>query len=200
MDAKILLFEKWDMAEVKVADLGLQRYVNVTPVIVPKSGGRFGTQSIHKVKINIVERFVSKLMVPGHRGKKHKYTSGRCPASNNAIMLALVEAFEIIEKKTGKNPVQVMVTAIENAALTEEIVSYRLGGIVARQGVIVSPYRRLDLALRTLAQGIYQSGFGKKSRLPEKLASELIAAANNDPSSYAVKERTRIEREAEGAK
>ncbi|MBL7160393.1 MAG: 30S ribosomal protein S7 [Candidatus Aenigmarchaeota archaeon] len=197
---KILLFGNWDLGGVAVNDLGLKRYVNISPVVVPRSGGRYGTIQIQKDKINVVERFINRLMVPGHRGKKHKYTSGRCTASTNAIYLAVKEAFGIIEKKTKKNPVQVMVDAIENAAFLEEIASYRLGGIIARQSVIVSPQRRLDLALRYLTQGIYHSGFGKKGSLARNIAEELIAAAGKDPKSHAIRERNRIEKEAEGAR
>jgi len=200
MTEKILLFNRWDLSGAEVRDLGLKRYINTTPIIVPHTAGRYGTTQIHKNKISIVERFMKRLMVPGHRGKKHKITSGHCTASTNAIYLAVKEAFDIIEKKTKKNPVQVLVSAIENSAMIEEIASYRLGGIIARQSVSVSPQRRLDLALRYLTQGIYHTGFGKKGRLAQGIADELIAAAGNDPKSHAVREKIRIEKEAEGAR
>lgn len=196
----LLLFNRWDSAGVKVEDLGLQRYINIAPIVVPKTGGRFGTSGIHKNMIHITERFINRLMVPGHKGKKHKYTSDRCSASNHAIYKSLIEAFEIMEKRTKTNPLQTMVKAIENAALIEEVASYRLGGIIARQAVIVSPKRRLDLALRTLTQGIYHSGFGKKGSLAQAIAEELIAAAANDPKSHAIREKNRVEKEAEGAR
>ncbi len=197
---KILLFGRWDSESVEVRDPGLRRYVNVSPVIVPRSGGRYGPTQIHKPRISVVERFMNRLMVPGHRGKKHRITSGRCTASTNAIYLATKEAFGKIEKKTKKNPLQVMVEAIENSAMLEEIASYRLGGIIARQAVIVSPQRRLDLSLRNLTQGIYQTGFGKKGSLADRIAEELITAANNDPKSRAIQEKNRTEKEAEGAR
>jgi len=197
---KILLFNRWDTEGVTVKDLGLKNYVNVSPIVVPKTSGRYGTSTIHKGNIHIVERFINRLMVPGHRGKKHKYTSDRCTASNHAIYFSIKEAFEIIEKRTKKNPVQVLVDAVENSALIEEIASYRLGGIIARQAVIVSPKRRLDLALRVLTQGIYHSGFGKKTTLAQGIAEELIAASENDPRSVAIRDKNRIEKEAEGAR
>lgn len=196
----VLLFDKWSSEGVQVTDPGLKKYIGVSPQIVPRSAGRYGPKQIHKNRINIVERFMNKLMVPGHRGKKHKYTSARCSSSKHAIYLATKEAFEIIEKKTNKNPIQVIVQAIENSSLLEEIASYRLGGIIARQAVIISPYRRLDLALRYLTQGIYHQGFGKKSSLAGTIAQELIAAANSDPVSHAIREKNRIDKEAEGAR
>ena len=200
MTGSILLFNRWHFDDVQVNDPGLKNYINVTPIIVPRTGGRFGTSPLHKHFMPLVERFMTKLMVPGHKGKKHKYSSGRCTASTQTIFKAVEEAFDIIEKKTQKNPLQILVQAVENAAFLEEIASYRLGGIIARQAVVVAPYRRLDLALRYLTQGIYHSGFGKKTNLAQAIAEELIAAANNDPKSSAVREKNRIEKEAEGAR
>jgi small subunit ribosomal protein S7 len=197
---KILLFNRWDVSEVKVTDPGLKGHMNITPLVVPRTGGRYSTVQIHKKKMNLVERFMNKLMVSGHRGKKHKITSGRNTASTQAIYFAVKTSFEIIEKKTNKNPLQILVNAIENAALFEEIASYRLGGIIARQAVVASPHRRLDLALRYITQGIYQTTFKNKLPLSQVIAEELIAAANSDPKSHAIRERTRIEREAEGAR
>jgi len=200
MNENMKLFGIWDMSSLEVRDEGMKRYINVAPIVVPTSRGRFGHHPIHKDKISIVERLITRLMVPGHRGKKHKYTSGRCTASHQAITLAVQDAFEIIEKKTKQNPVQILVNAIENASLLEEIASYRLGGMVARQAVIVSPRRRLDLALRYITQGIYHSGFGKKGHLAQAIAAELIAASNDDPQSHAIREKNRIDKEAEGAR
>jgi small subunit ribosomal protein S7 len=199
-ESAIKMFGRWDVAEVEVADQGLKNYINIRPVMVPRTGGRWATKPFHKNDMSIVERFMNKLMVPGHRGKRHKLTSGRCTASTNAIYLQVRDAFDIIEKKTKKNPVQVLVQAVENASLLEEIAAYRLGGIIARQAVIVAPQRRLDIALKHLAQGIYKTSFKNRKSLAMVIAEELIAAAENDPKSFAVSERNRIEREAEGAR
>lgn len=197
---KALLFNKWDLSEVQVSDLGLQKYMNIQPVIVPRTGGKFSTEFIHKKKINIIERFMNKLMIPGHAGKRHKITSGRCCGNIQTISLAMKKALEIIEGKTKANPVQTLVKAIENAALLEEIASYRLGGIIARKAVIITPQRRLDLALRYLSQGVYKSNFRNKKPFAEVLAEQLMAAAANDPKCFAISERIRIEKEAEGAR
>lgn len=199
VEIKLLLFNRWDLSGVKVEDTGLRNYINLAPIIVPRTYGRFATD-FNKNKMNIVERFMNKLMVPGHRGKNHKITSDRCPASTNAIYLSVKKALEIIEQTTKTNPVQVMVKAIENSAMLEEIASYRLGGIIARQAVMTSPQRRVDLALRYLTQGIYKLGFKSKRPLAQVIADELIAASNGDPKSFAIQERIRAEREAEGAR
>jgi small subunit ribosomal protein S7 len=139
-------------------------------------------------------------MVSGHRGKKHKITSGPNVGKTPRLYNTIKEAFIIIEKRTNQNPVQVLVGAIENSALLEEVASYRLGGIIARNSVIASPQRRLDLALRHLTQGIFRSSFRRKKSLAAVIAEDLIAAYNNDSKSFAVSERNRIEKEAEGAR
>jgi small subunit ribosomal protein S7 len=198
--AELKLFGKWDMKEIKIEDPGLQKYVNISQAMVPKTYGRHGGISFHKARMNIVERFVNKLMVPGHRGRKHKITSGRCTGNTATILKSVEKALEIVEKKSNQNPVQVFVKAIENSAPLEEIAAYRLGGIIARKSVIIAPQRRLDLALRHLTQGIYAGSFRKKKSLAQAIADELMLAASDDKTSFAVSERARLEREAEGAR
>jgi len=198
--SNIKMFGSWDVSGVEITDQGLKNYINIKPVLVPRTGGRWSTKPFHKNEMSIVERFMNKLMIPGHRGKRHKLTSGRCTASTNAIYLQVKEAFEIIEKKTKKNPIQVLVRAVENASILEEIAAYRMGGIIARQAVIVAPQRRLDIALKHLAQGIYKTSFKNRKPLAQVISEELIAASENDPKSFVVSEKNRIEREAEGAR
>jgi small subunit ribosomal protein S7 len=199
-ETKILLFNRWDLSEVKVEDPGLKKYVNIRPIIVPRTAGRMGPTQIHRLYMNIVERLINKLMVPGHRGKKHKTTSGNKPGGTQRLYGTMIEALDTIEKRKKQNPVQVLVKAVENSAILEEIAAYRLGGIIARQAVITSPQRRLDLALRYLSQGIFKSSFKSKRGLANVIADELIAASENDPKSFAIGERNRIEREAEGSR
>lgn len=196
----ILLFNRWDFSKVEIRDQGLKKYMNLTPVVVPKTCGRYGPVSIHKVKMNIVERFITKLFVPGHRGKKHKLTSGHVVGTYQKIATSLIEGFQIIETKTKKNPIQVLVDAIENGALYEEVMGYRVGGIIARKAVVVAPQRRLDISLRLIAQDIFSKSFRNKKTFAEVLADELIEIANNDQRSNVIRERQRIEKEAEGAR
>lgn len=119
---------------------------------------------------------------------------------NPTLYSAVKKAFEIIEKKTNKNPIQILVKAIENSALFEEVAAYRVGGSMARKAVITAPQRRLDVALRLLTQGIYSSSFKSPVGLPDVIATELISAANNDAKSHGVRERVRMEKEAESAR
>jgi len=195
----MLLFNKWDTKNLRVEDQGLVKYINLRPVVLPRTFGRY-RGDFRKNEMNIVERFVNKLMITGHTGKRHKLTSGRFCGNYQTVMLETKKAFEIIEGKTKKNPVQVLLMAIENAALYEEIAAYRLGGIIARKAVITSPQRRVDLALRLITQGIYRSSFKHNRTLAAAIADELITIANNDSKALPIRERNRIEKEAEGAR
>lgn len=198
---EIKIFGKWSVEGIEVKDLGLKKYINLQSTVIPKTGGKYAQKQFHKAKMNVVERLMNKLRVPGHRGKKHVLTSGRAVDKTLTHYKIVKEAFEKIEKQTGKNPIAVLVGAIENVALREEITAYQLGGIIVRRAVVTSPQRRLDLALRNIVQASYRKSFGKKASMSEALAEEIVGAYNNDASkSEAVKERERIEREAEGAR
>jgi small subunit ribosomal protein S7 len=195
----ILLFGKWKFDDVKVEDPGLVKYVCLKPISLPRTYGR-NSGDFRKNDMNIVERFMNKLMVTGHTGKRHKLTSGHFPGNYQTIMRETIKAFEAIEQKKKENPIQVLVKAVENAALYEEITAYQMGGMIARKAVITSPQRRVDLALRLMTQGIYRSTFRSKRKLAEVIAGELMAIADNDPKTLPIRERNRIEKEAEGAR
>ncbi|MHA1743118.1 MAG: 30S ribosomal protein S7 [Candidatus Heimdallarchaeota archaeon] len=199
--SEIKIFNKWSTEGIEVKDPGLVKYINLQPVVVPRSGGRYAKQQFHKSKMNIVERLMNKLQVPGHRGKKHTITSGHAVGKTLTHYNILKDAFEKIEKITKKNPIEVLVRAVENSALREEITQYQVGGIILRRAVITSPQRRVDIALRNIVQAAYRKAFDKKERMADALANEIIAAYNNDASkSEAIREKERIEREAEGAR
>jgi small subunit ribosomal protein S7 len=198
---EIKIFGRWSTEGIEVKDLGIKKYINLQPVIVPKSRGRYSKQQFHKSKMNIVERLINKLMVPGHRGKKHVLTSGRVVGKYFINYKIVKNTFENIERITKKNPVEVLVRAIENSALREEIATYQVGGIIVRRAVVTAPQRRVDLALKNIVQAAYRKSFGKKENMVDALTNEIIAAYNNDDSkSEAVKEKNRIEKEAEGAR
>jgi ribosomal protein S7 len=76
-----------------------------------------------------------------------------------------------------------------------------MGGIMVRKAVVTSPQRRVDLALSMLVQSAYRKAFGKKASMAQALADEIFFAYQNDASkSEAIKEKERIEREADGAR
>lgn len=197
---EIKIFDRWSTKGVEVLDPGLKSYINLQASILPRSSGRY-RQQFHKSKMNIVERLITKLMVPGHHGKKHRLTSGRVVGRYFTSYNIVKKAFEKIEDITKKNPIEVFIRGIENAALREEIANYQIGGIIVRRAVITSPQRRVDIALRNIAQAAYRKSFGKKGGMVDALVNEIIGAYNNDKSkSDAVAERERVEKEAEGAR
>lgn len=198
---EIKVFDKWSVKEIKIDDKGLEQYINLKPLLVPRSGGRYSKQQFHKSKMNIVERLMNKLQVPGHRSRKHVITSGKAVGKTNIHYKIVKAVFERIEQQTKKNPIEVLVKAIENSALREEITQYQVGGIMVRRAVITSPQRRVDLSLSNIVQAAYRKSFGKRDTMVDALTNEIIGAYNRDgQKSEAVKERERIERESEGAR
>ena len=198
---EIKLFNRWSFKNIEIKDPGIKPYINLDPIVIPKTFGRNTQQKFHKSKMNIVERFANKIMVPGHRGKKHLISSADNVGKTQTVLNIIKNVFEKLEKKTNKNPIEVLVKAIENAALREEIASYQMGGIMVRKAVITSPQRRVDFALSIITQSAYRKSFGKKITIVDALADEIYNAYKNDASkSEAIREKERIEREASGAR
>jgi small subunit ribosomal protein S7 len=188
-DQKILLFGKWSFNDVRVEDPGLARYICLKPVFIPHSGGRHAKERFKKSTISIVERLVNNLMhKPGT--KNPGKNSGKKILAINIVK----HAFDIIYLKTGRNPIQILVKAIENAGPREETTRIAYGGVVYHVSVDVAPQRRLDLALRHIAQGARAMAFRNPKPIEECLADELILAATNDPKSYAIQKKDEIER------
>lgn len=195
------IFNKWETENVTVTDPGLKNYINLRPIVIPRTFGRNSVKQFHKSQMSIVERLATHIYVSGHRGKKHTITSGKNVGKTFKAWKIIEDAFAIVEERTKKNPVEVFVKALENAAIREEITSFQVGGIIVRKAVITSPQRRIDLALRLIAQGSYQKSFNNTKRMADTLAEEIFAAYNNDPqNSFSIKEKERKEREAGGAR
>ncbi|HLC67250.1 MAG TPA: 30S ribosomal protein S7 [archaeon] len=194
----VKLFGRWE-SNSNVTDPGLKGYINVEPKFLPRSEGSQRGR-FHKSRMHVVERLALKMLVSGHTGKKHKLTSGKFGGGFNTILKVVENALAIIEKKEQKNPIDVLVMGIENAALREEVISYQMGSIMARESVVTAPQRRVDKTLRFFAQAAYRKAFNKKKGLAAALADEIIAASKNTGDSFAVKEKERIEREASGAR
>src|SRR3989344_3951933 len=194
------LFNKYDTEQIKVNDPGLQRYINLNPLLVPKTTGKYSNNRFWKSKYSIVERLMNKLMIPGHRGKKHKITSGHNTGKGVKVYNIVVETFNIIEKKMNKNPVEVFVKAVENAAPREEITTIEYGGDKYPQAVEVAPQRRVDLALRYMTQGSYQRCFNKKTKIQDALSDEIIKAYNIDQGSAAIAKKLELERQADSSR
>lgn len=197
--SEIKLFGKWSFEDVDVHDLGLENVICLDPIMTPKSQGRHSGKQFYKADVNIVERFLNRMYVAGHRGKKHKITSGPNVGKSQKLWKILKEAFLEIEEEEGENPIQVLVSAIENSAPMEEVVTFQRGGIMARKAVIVSPQRRVDLALRMLVQGAYENRLADETSAEDSIAQEILKAYKQE-KCRAVREKERREREAEGAR
>jgi small subunit ribosomal protein S7 len=120
------IFDLYDLSEIQVKEPGLKTVINLKPKLMLKSQGRNITKH-RQVNVNIVERLINKIAVAGHRGKKHKIEKGDATGKYTKNAKIVLEAFKLIEKKTGKNPVAVLVQAIENAAPRDEVTVIEYG-------------------------------------------------------------------------
>ena len=179
------LFDKWDLDEVKVEDLGLIKYICLDETLVPHTSGRHVKRQFAKSKVSIVERLMNKIM-------RTHLNSGKKNKAYNIVK----EALEIINKRTKKNPIQVLVTAVENTAPREETTRIKYGGIGYQVAVDISPQRRVDLSLGFLTRGTLQSSFKNKRSVAECLADELILASEEDSRSFALQKAEEKERVA----
>ena len=137
----------------------------------------------------IIERLANKLM-------KTKRGTGKKQRMIKAIRIA----FEIIELQTGKNPIQVFVDALQNATPREEVTRITYGGMAQLQSVDVAPMRRVDIALRNIVEGVYKKSFNNILTAEEILARELMDAAENKPTSFAISKMQEVERIALSAR
>lgn len=181
------VLEKYDMDEIKIEDQGLKRYINLDTENI-YLGGVNSNKMFAKSKTPIVERFINQLM------RTQKFTGKKIKAYN-----IVKDAFEIIDKKISKNPLQILINAIQNAAPKEETTKLRFGGISVPKAVDVAPQRRIDIAIRNICQGVNKNRKEKKD-VEKCLADELIKASKNDISSFSVAKKNDIERIAKSAR
>lgn len=128
----------------------------------------------------LVGKFVNTLMSGGKKSTAERICYG---------------AFDSIQEKTGNDPLKVFKAAIDNVKPIVEVKSRRVGGASYQVPVEIRPARRISLALRWLAE--YSRTRGGKS-MRERLAAELLDAANNTGAS--VKKREDVHRMAEANK
>ena len=181
------LFETWDITEIEYKDPSTERYITVTPIA--HTMGRHASKQFKKSEISIVERLINRLMqTEENTGKKQQATR------------IVREAFEIVEDRAEENPVQVLVTAVENAGPREETVRLKYGGISVPKAVDVAPQRRVDQALKFIAQGTMNASFKTTTPAEEALANQLVGAANYDLNAYPVNPKEEQERVAAAAR
>ncbi len=128
-----------------------------------------------------VAKFVNKLMYDGKKGTAQSI---------------FYDALAIMEEKTGKDPVEVFETAVRNASPVLEVKPRRVGGATYQVPIEVNPRRKLILAIRWLVNSARARG---EKTMAQKLAAELIDAANNTGTTIKKKEDTHKMAEANKA-
>lgn len=196
----IKAFNRWGMEGISVSDPGLVNYITLEPKIVPKTGARYAGNRFHKSRVFIVERLINKIMVPGHKGKKHFKTSYHITGKSQTAYNIVEKAFTKIEAMTKENPIKIFVNALVNAAPREEIITIEYGGARYPKAVECAPQRRVDVALRYFVQGAYQKSFNTKKAYVDALVDEIVGAYRLSSTSMAISKKLEIERQADSSR
>ena len=193
----LLLFRKWDLSDIEIHDIGLKNAISLKKSIMPLTFGRSALKRFNKADINIVERLANKIM---HFGKKYAKNTGRM-GGKKAHSINIVKAtLDIIHLKTGKNPVEVLVRAVENSAPNEDTTRIVYGGTVYHVSVDVAPIRRVDMALRFIADGVKEATFSNPKAIEEHLSEHIISAAQKDSNAPSIKKKHEHERVAQASR
>lgn len=180
----IKLFNEYAYTGVEVNDETLAPFINISiPGVFPHTCTKINLGRFGKAKTSIVERFVVHLMQHGRNAGKKRM-----------VMKLFREACAIMHRLSKENPIQLLVDACINAGPRESSSRIGRGGSMKRASVDVSPYRRLNVALRLLAEGIRTAAFKNKKTMPEVIANEILGAAKKSQNSYAIKKKEEIER------
>jgi small subunit ribosomal protein S7 len=129
----------------------------------------------------LVTRLINKMMIDGKRGKSQDI---------------LYSAFDNIRERSGKEPMEVFDAAMKNIMPVLEVRARRVGGANYQVPVEVRPDRRTTLGLRWLVN--YSRLRGEKT-MEERLANEIMDAANNTGASVKKREDTHKMAEANKA-
>ena len=128
----------------------------------------------------LVTKLVNSVMLDGKKGVAQK---------------VVYAAFDQIKEKTEKDPVEVVQQALENVMPSLEVKARRVGGATYQVPIEIRPERRQTLALRWLV--MFSRKRGEKT-MAERLAAEIMDAANN--TGAAVKRKEEMHRMAEANK
>ncbi|MDI6602242.1 MAG: 30S ribosomal protein S7 [Thermoanaerobacteraceae bacterium] len=129
----------------------------------------------------VVTKLINKVMLEGKKSVSQKIVYG---------------AFDIIREKTGRDPLEVFHDAMNNVMPVLEVKARRVGGATYQVPMEVRPDRRQSLGIRWLVEYARERN-GKN--MMEKLAAEILDAANNQGASVRKKEDTHRMAEANKA-
>lgn len=118
----------------------------------------------------IVTKFINQIMLDGKKGVAESICYG---------------AFELIRRKTGKEPIEIFEAALRNVMPALEVKGRRVGGANYQVPVEVRPERRQTLALRWLVTFARKRG---EKTMRERVAGELLDASNSAGGSFRKKE------------
>ncbi len=135
----------------------------------------------YKYNSELVARFINKIMLHGKKSKAQRI---------------FYDAMEIIERRTKRPALEVFEQAIKNATPLIEVKPRRVGGATYQVPVEVRPERQQSLAIRWLVETARKRS-GKS--MAEKLANELMDAANNTGATIKKREDTHKMAEANRA-
>ncbi len=129
----------------------------------------------------LVTKLINSIMLDGKKGVAQKVVYG---------------AFDIVKEKSGKEPLEVFESAMENIMPSLEVKARRVGGATYQVPMEVRPERRQTLGLRWITQ--YARARSEKT-MKERLAGEILDASNNLGSSVKKREDTHKMAEANKA-
>jgi len=129
----------------------------------------------------IVTKLINQVMLDGKKGIAQRICYG---------------AFDIIKEKTGKDPMEVFEQALNNVMPVLEVKARRVGGATYQVPIEIRPERRQTLGLRWLVN--YARTRGEKTMM-QRLAAEILDAANNTGGAIKKKEDTHRMAEANRA-
>lgn len=129
----------------------------------------------------VVTKLINKVMLDGKRGVAQR---------------VCYDAFEIIREKSGKDPVEVFDDAMNNIMPLLEVKARRIGGATYQVPIEVRAERRQTLGLRWLVDAARKRG---EKKMSERVAGEILDAANNAGSAFKKKEDTHRMAEANKA-
>lgn len=129
----------------------------------------------------VVTKLINNIMEDGKRGVAQKIAYG---------------AFDIVAQKTGKDPLEVFEEAMNNVMPLLEVKARRIGGATYQVPMEVRPERRQTLGIRWILTAARNRG---EKYMRERLANELMDAANNTGAAVKKKEDTHKMAEANKA-
>lgn len=132
-------------------------------------------------KSKLVTRLINSIMLDGKKGVAQKIVYG---------------AFDIVQEKTGRDPLEAFQEALENIMPVLEVKARRVGGATYQVPMEVRPERRQTLGLRWLT--LYARNRNEKT-MKERLAGELMDALNNTGGACKKREDTHKMAEANKA-